>query len=119
MTRWLALGADYSVLNGNTSIVPKYLTPSLQTELGASLHATGAIGHDSRRATRSMFRIDGKTWTFAAGPQINFRQLKHITFFVRPDLGVIHEDGKSESERSDSEVGGRGAGAEWQQDRPT
>jgi opacity protein-like surface antigen len=93
VTRWLALGADYSVLNGSTSIVPKYLTPALQTELGASLTQLAQLGMIPPGYSLYV-PYDGKTWTFAAGPQVNFRQLKHITFFVRPDLGVLHETAK-------------------------
>ena len=88
--RWLALGADYSVLNGSTSIVPKYLTPQLQTALGADLQQLALAGM-LPPGYNLYVPYDGKTWTFAAGPQVNFRQLKHITFFGRPDLGVIHE----------------------------
>lgn len=85
--RWLALGADYSILSGNTSIVPQYLKPSLQQQLGAAIGAMGGLPPGY-----SLYvPYQGTTWTFAAGPQINFRQLKSVTFFVRPDLGVIHE----------------------------
>lgn len=85
--RWLALGADYSILNGNTSIVPKYLTPALQQELGVEIAALGGLPPGY-----SLYvPYKGKTWTFAAGPQINFRQMKHVTLFVRPDLGVLQE----------------------------
>ncbi len=87
VTRWLALGADYSILTGNTSIVPQYLTPALQQELGAEIGALGGLPP----GYTLYVPYQGKTWTFAAGPQINFRQLKAVTFFVRPDLGAIHE----------------------------
>src|ERR1700758_3410615 len=41
--RWLALGADYSVLDGSTSIVPQYLKPALQQELGAMIAQLGGL----------------------------------------------------------------------------
>jgi hypothetical protein len=88
--RWLALGVDYSILNGHTSIVPKYLTPQLQTALGAELGQLQQAGMIPPGYSLYV-PYDGRTWTFAAGPQVNFRQLKHITIFVRPDLGVLQE----------------------------
>jgi len=35
--------------------------------------------------------FDSTTYTFTFGPQINFRQLKWITLFVRPAIGGMHE----------------------------
>ncbi|HEY3930436.1 MAG TPA: hypothetical protein VGL89_18830 [Candidatus Koribacter sp.] len=87
VTRWLALGADYSYLDGNTSILPSYLKPSIQQELGAAIEGLGGLPP----GYTLYVPYEGKTWTFAAGPQINFRKLKYVTFFLRPDLGVIHE----------------------------
>jgi opacity protein-like surface antigen len=86
--RWLALGGDFSVLDGNTSILPNELTPALQTELGAEIGALGGLPP----GYTLYVPFNAKTYTFAAGPQINFRQLKYVTFFVRPDLGAIHEN---------------------------
>lgn len=87
VNRWLALGADFSLLDGQTSIIPSYLKPSLQQQLAAAIASVGGLPPGY-----SLYvPYDGSTWTFAAGPQINFRQLKHVTFFVRPDLGVLHE----------------------------
>lgn len=85
--RWLALGADYSILDGSTSIIPEYLKPSLQQQLGAMIAQLGGLPPGY-----SLYvPYDGRTWTFAAGPQVNFRHFKNVTIFVRPDLGVIHE----------------------------
>jgi hypothetical protein len=83
--RWLALGGDYSVLTGNSSILPKELDPKIQAELApfAPLLPPGYNLFVPFHAT---------TQTFSAGPQINFRQCKPVTFFVRPALGGIHED---------------------------
>jgi hypothetical protein len=33
---------------------------------------------------------DTKTYTFAAGPQVNLRKFEKITFFARPGLGLFH-----------------------------
>jgi Outer membrane protein beta-barrel domain len=77
VTRWLALGADFSVFTGDGSIaladtkisstVKSLLPPGLSVPFGA------------------------KTYTFAAGPQINIRHFDKVMFFVRPGLGVLHE----------------------------
>ena len=85
--RWFSLGVDFSVLDGNTSILPKELTPSLQAALGAEIGALGGLPP----GYTLYVPFNGKTYTVAAGPQINFRQLKRFTFFVRPGLGAIHE----------------------------
>lgn len=88
VTRWLALGGDFSVLDGNSSILPQELTPSLQQALGAEIAGLGGLPPGY-----SLYvPFNAKTYTYAAGPQINFRQLKAVTFFVRPDLGAIHEN---------------------------
>jgi opacity protein-like surface antigen len=85
--RWLALGVDYSYLDGSTSILPTYLKPSLQQQLGQAIGAMGGLPP----GYALYVPYDGATWTFAAGPQVNLRQMKYVTFFVRPDLGAIHE----------------------------
>jgi hypothetical protein len=35
--------------------------------------------------------FDATTYTYSAGPQINFRHWKPVTLFVRPALGALHE----------------------------
>lgn len=78
--RWLALGADFSIWSGNTSISVNdtKLAPSLLPLLPAALMGYGVTTNTS-------------TWTFAAGPQINIRKWDKFTLFVRPGLGVMHE----------------------------
>ncbi len=85
VNRWLALGADYSVFTGHSSLSPAELTPEIQAELAPFLPLLppGYVLSVPFNAT---------TRTFSAGPQVNFRQLKHATFFVRPALGLIHEN---------------------------
>lgn len=93
VTRWLALGGDFSVLDGNSSIVPKDLKPALQAQLGAEIGQLVQAGLIPPGYVLYV-PFNAKTYTYAAGPQINFRQMKAITFFVRPDLGAIHEDAR-------------------------
>jgi hypothetical protein len=84
VTRWLALGGDYSILNGRSSILPKEMDPSVQAKLAAfaPLIPAGYTLYVPFEAT---------TQTYSAGPQINFRHWKPVTIFVRPALGAIHE----------------------------
>ncbi len=87
---WLALGFDFSVFQGDNTIVPNMLTPALQTTLSqqiAYLQSVGQLppGYQLRMPTSST------TYTYSAGPQINFRHFKPVTFFIRPALGSLHE----------------------------
>lgn len=82
VNRWLALGADYSVFTGHSDIRVQDLTPAIQLQLLPLLPLLGP---------NPVLPFDSKTYTFTAGPQINFRQLKWVTFFVRPAIGGLHE----------------------------
>ena len=81
--RWLALGGDYSIFSGHSAITPADLQPSVVGLLPpVTLLPPGTV---------LALPFDSTTYTFSAGPQINFRQLKWFTFFVRPALGGMHE----------------------------
>lgn len=82
VNRWFALGADYSIFTGHSAIRPQDLTPALQRQLVPLLPLLGA---------NPAIPFESTTYTFTAGPQVNFRQLKWITFFVRPAIGGMHE----------------------------
>jgi hypothetical protein len=87
---WVALGFDFSVFTGDNTIVPNMLTPTLQQTLAgqiAYLQSVGQLppGYQLRMPTSST------TYTYSAGPQINIRHFKPVTFFVRPALGSLHE----------------------------
>lgn len=84
LNRWLALGGDYSVFNGHSSLMPNELAPAVQAQLAPFLPLLppGAV---------LSVPFDATTQTFSAGPQFNIRKLKPVTFFVRPALGLIHE----------------------------
>jgi hypothetical protein len=81
VTRWLALGGDYSVFTGHTTLNSTELTDALQTQLGMIVPP----------GTELSVPFDATTQTFSAGPQINIRHWKPVTFFVRPALGALHE----------------------------
>jgi hypothetical protein len=89
VNRWLALGADFSIFDSHSSLFPKDLTPQLQQELAALLGTLppGTIppGYNLQ------VPFNATTYTFSAGPQINYRHFEKVTFFVRPALGLMHE----------------------------
>jgi hypothetical protein len=80
--RWLAVGADYSIFTGHSAIRPQDLTTALQIQLIPILPLLGP---------NPQVPFDSTTYTFTAGPQFNFRQLRWVTFFVRPAIGGMHE----------------------------
>jgi hypothetical protein len=82
VNRWLALGVDYSVFTGPSSLLPSELDPSIQAQLaGFPLPPGYALS----------VPFDARTQTISAGPQVNIRKLQWVTFFVRPALGILHE----------------------------
>lgn len=87
---WLAMGFDYSVVQGNVTLVPNLLKPTLQTQIGGELvglEAAGLIPPGYRVAVGT----ESTTQTFAAGPQWEYRHFKRVTFFAHPSIGAIHE----------------------------
>ncbi|HZU33614.1 MAG TPA: hypothetical protein VFB79_21045 [Candidatus Angelobacter sp.] len=82
LNRWLALGGDYSIFTGHSDIRASDLKPALQAQLIPLLPLLGP---------NPAVPFDSTTYTFTFGPQINFRQLKWVTFFVRPAIGGMHE----------------------------
>jgi len=87
---WLALGFDFSVFTGDNVITPRMLTPALQQTLAGEIQFLQSVGqlppgYQLRMPTSST------TYTYSAGPQINIRHFKPVTFFVRPALGSLHE----------------------------
>lgn len=89
--RWLSLGFDYSRSTGDLKLSPDMLLPSLQQSLGAQLGALAAAGRLPQGYSLNV-PASSVTQTFAAGPQLAYRHLKHETIFVRPVFaGIIHE----------------------------
>jgi hypothetical protein len=87
---WLSLGFDFSVVQGNVTLVPSLLKPSLQTQIGgqvAALESAGLLPPGYRVAVGTA----STTQTFAAGPQWEYRHFRSVTFFAHPSIGAIHE----------------------------
>jgi hypothetical protein len=87
---WLSLGFDYSVSSGNMTLTPNLLPAALQQQLGAQLGALAAAGQVPPGYSLVIL-ASGVTQTFAVGPQFSYRHFSHVTLFVRPSLGAIHE----------------------------
>lgn len=98
LTRWLAFGFDYSIQFGRASIVTSDLKDQYQTLLDQAVQAgiAGAYQADGVPPLPSNYLLwapfDATTQTYTGGPQLNFRQLKKVTFFVHPSIGAIHEN---------------------------
>lgn len=80
---WLTIGGDFSYFAGNSSLVPSNLNGTAQAKLAPILPLLppGFV-------LAVPYNIS--TYTYEAGPQLNYRGLKHLTLFVRPALGALH-----------------------------
>jgi len=85
---WLTFGFDFSYNGGNSSLLPQYLNTATQAKLAMFLHSLppGSIPPGYVLAVP----YNSSTYTYEAGPQFNYRRLKHVTFFARPALGALH-----------------------------
>ena len=82
--RWVALGGDFAVVQGRSSLVPNELNSKVGAQLGPVL-AILPQGYNL------YVPFDSTTYTYSAGPQINIRKWKPVMFFVRPALGAMHQ----------------------------
>jgi hypothetical protein len=84
LNRWLALGFDFSVFNGHSSLLASELNPTVQQQLAPVLSTLppGFV---------LSVPFDATTYTYSVGPQINIRHWRPVTLFVRPGLGALHE----------------------------
>jgi hypothetical protein len=87
---WLSVGFDFSVVQGNVTLVPDLLNPTLQAQIGAQVAALQAAGL-LPRGYQVAVGTSSTTQTFAAGPQWEYRRFRQVTFFAHPSIGVIHE----------------------------
>ncbi|HTS63910.1 MAG TPA: hypothetical protein VMH28_17930 [Candidatus Acidoferrales bacterium] len=87
---WMSLGFDYSVVQGDLTLTPNLLVPSVQQQLAAMLGQLAAAGK-LPAGYALVVPASSTTQTFAGGPQLAFRHWKPITIFVRPSCGIIKE----------------------------
>jgi hypothetical protein len=87
---WVALGFDYSVTTGHTSLTPNLLPTALQQQLAQQIIALIQAGVIP--PTYQVYvPVHSNTQTFAAGPNFNYRRFKRVTLFIRPSLGAVRE----------------------------
>jgi opacity protein-like surface antigen len=80
LTRWLAFGADFSMMTGHSDLTVGSLVPADRTAANnAGFPDAFGVPYNST------------TCTYTAGPQINYRKFKKVTIFIHPGLGAIHE----------------------------
>jgi len=99
--QWISLGVDYSYSRGDLSLTPPLLLPALQQTLGAELQQLAAAGLVPAGYSL-VVPAHSVTQTFAAGPQLAYRHMKHVTLFLRPVFaGLIHESATPKPNPSD------------------
>ncbi len=81
---WVALGGDFSVFTGTSSLLPSELNQVTQAKLAPFLPLLPP-------GYMLAVPFTATTTTYSAGPQFNIRKLQYVTFFVRPALGALHE----------------------------
>jgi len=86
---WLSFGFDFGYYEGHNTIFPNELS-------AAGLALLGGFFEKLEMAPPPGFGVpfNINTQTYEAGPQLNYRHLKHVTLFVRPALGVLHANAK-------------------------
>ena len=90
-SRRISAGFDYSRATGSTTLTPNLATASLQTELNSYLDPLKAAGLLPANYIPNL-PLGSVTQTITGGPQLVFRHFNRVTFFVRPSIGLIHEE---------------------------
>ena len=88
---WYSLGFDFSRSTGDLVLTPDLLPTALQQQI------TGAINqYVAAKILPPGYALavpaHSTTLTFAVGPQLAYRHFEHLTLFLRPSLGAIHEE---------------------------
>ena len=87
---WYSLGFDYSRSSGDLVLTPDLLPTALQQQVLAAINQYIAAGVLPSGYTLAV-PAHSTSQTFAAGPQLAYRHFSHLTLFIRPSLGAIHE----------------------------
>jgi len=87
---WVSLGFDYSITRGSLTLTPDLLPAPLQQQLGLQLGQLAAAGLVPAGYALKV-GADSTTQSFAMGPQLAYRHFQHLTLFLRPSIGAIHE----------------------------
>ena len=88
---WLSLGFDFGYYSGHSTLLPNDLSAAAQAAIAAFV---GGLPPAEQPLAAAFFsngvRYNISTYTYEAGPQLNYRHFKKVTFFVRPALGALH-----------------------------
>jgi len=87
---WYSVGFDYSYSRGSLTLTPDLLPDALQQQLAGQLGLLARAGLLPPGYTLAV-PADSVSNTFALGPQLAYRHFKHLTLFLRPSIGAIHE----------------------------
>jgi hypothetical protein len=87
---WYSLGFDYSHSTGDLVLTPNLLPTALQQQLSGELGQMIAA-HLIPANYALAVSTHSTSQTFAVGPQLAYRHFSHLTLFIRPSLGAIHE----------------------------
>jgi len=89
---WVSIGFDYNYGRGDLTLTPNLLLPSLQQQLTGLLSALPLEGVPVPAGYNLVVPAHSTTQTFAAGPELVYRHMTHVTLFFRPVYaGLIHE----------------------------
>lgn len=90
VVRWMSLGFDYAVAQGDLTLTPDLLVPATQQALSQQLQYLAA-NHIISPTYQLVVPASSTTQVFAGGPQFAYRHFEKVTFFIRPSCGIIHE----------------------------
>jgi hypothetical protein len=88
---WYSLGFDFSRSTGDLVLTPDLLPTALQQTLAAELGQMAAA-HLIPAGYALAVSTHSTSLTFAVGPQLAYRHFSHLTLFIRPSMGAIHEE---------------------------
>jgi hypothetical protein len=93
LRRWLAVGTDFSWFYGGSNLYPYMLSTAKQQQLGAVLTTPPPAGLGGLIPPGYVLYApyNAKTFTFTAGPQLNYRHFAAVTFFVHPSIGGLYQ----------------------------
>jgi len=88
---WLSFGFDFGYYSGHSTLLPNDLSAASQATIGAFIKGLPPAEQPLAAAFfDNGVRYNITTTTYEAGPQLNYRHFKKVTFFVRPALGALH-----------------------------
>jgi hypothetical protein len=88
---WYSVGFDYSRSSGDLVLTPDLLPATLAQPIQGAI-AQLIAAHQLPAGYVLAVPAHSISQTFALGPQLAYRHFSHLTLFIRPSLGAIHEE---------------------------